>query len=228
MQWRPSPSTSQTVAWGNTPISWFWRIPLLMWFLHARGLCNIIPSSPGGLVKSWSGAVVVFPSVSLTLLITSLRALNINSMSIKSHVEKQSDYILAIQRCFMPEQSISAASAPAMGLCHRFDSGWASAPWKDLSTITTRAEGFLNIEEALQQGYIRRSTLPAASSFFFVAKKDGGLRPCHLNISAETPSSPSWTSAALTTSFGYVRGTSGRQLSWPLLAPMNTLWCRMA
>ncbi len=35
-----------------------------------------------------------------------------------------------------------------------------------------------NIEEALQQGYIRRSTSPAASSFLFVAKKDRGLRPC--------------------------------------------------
>ncbi len=34
------------------------------------------------------------------------------------------------------------------------------------------------IEEALRQGYIRPSTSPAASSFFFVAKKDGGLRPC--------------------------------------------------
>ncbi len=34
------------------------------------------------------------------------------------------------------------------------------------------------IREALQQGFIRPSTSPAASSFFFVAKKDGGLRPC--------------------------------------------------
>ncbi len=34
------------------------------------------------------------------------------------------------------------------------------------------------IEEALRQGYICPSTSPAASSFFFVAKKDGGLRPC--------------------------------------------------
>ncbi|KAK3548024.1 hypothetical protein QTP70_002689 [Hemibagrus guttatus] len=33
-------------------------------------------------------------------------------------------------------------------------------------------------KEALAQGYIRPSTSPAASSFFFVAKKDGGLRPC--------------------------------------------------
>ncbi|KAL0151004.1 hypothetical protein M9458_053517 [Cirrhinus mrigala] len=34
------------------------------------------------------------------------------------------------------------------------------------------------IEEALNQGFIRPSTLPAASSFFLVGKKDGGLRPC--------------------------------------------------
>ncbi len=34
------------------------------------------------------------------------------------------------------------------------------------------------IKEALQQGFIRPSTSPAASNFFFVGKKDGGLRPC--------------------------------------------------
>ncbi len=34
------------------------------------------------------------------------------------------------------------------------------------------------IREALQQGFIQPSTSPAASSFFFVGKKDGGLRPC--------------------------------------------------
>ncbi len=34
------------------------------------------------------------------------------------------------------------------------------------------------IKEALNQEVIRPSTSPAASSFFFVAKKDGGLRPC--------------------------------------------------
>uniref|UniRef100_A0AAQ4PQG4 Gypsy retrotransposon integrase-like protein 1 n=1 Tax=Gasterosteus aculeatus aculeatus TaxID=481459 RepID=A0AAQ4PQG4_GASAC len=33
------------------------------------------------------------------------------------------------------------------------------------------------VEEALAKGFIRPSTSPAASSFFFV-KKDGGLRPC--------------------------------------------------
>ncbi len=33
------------------------------------------------------------------------------------------------------------------------------------------------IDETFKQGYIRPSTSPAASSFFFVAKKDGGLQP---------------------------------------------------
>ncbi|KAI4874334.1 hypothetical protein NFI96_004585 [Prochilodus magdalenae] len=33
-------------------------------------------------------------------------------------------------------------------------------------------------QEALPQGYIRPSTSPAAAGFFFVKKKDGGLRPC--------------------------------------------------
>ncbi|KAL0148225.1 hypothetical protein M9458_056457 [Cirrhinus mrigala] len=34
------------------------------------------------------------------------------------------------------------------------------------------------IEEALDSGFIRPSTSPAAAGFFFVSKKDGGLRPC--------------------------------------------------
>ncbi|KAL0153008.1 hypothetical protein M9458_051687, partial [Cirrhinus mrigala] len=34
------------------------------------------------------------------------------------------------------------------------------------------------IEEALASGYIRPSTSPAAAGFFFVEKRDGGLRPC--------------------------------------------------
>lgn len=34
------------------------------------------------------------------------------------------------------------------------------------------------MKEALSHGYIHPSTSPAASSFFFIAKKDGGLGPC--------------------------------------------------
>jgi hypothetical protein len=34
------------------------------------------------------------------------------------------------------------------------------------------------VSESLGQGYIRPSTSPASSCFFFVKKKNGGLRPC--------------------------------------------------
>ncbi|XDV14192.1 hypothetical protein PO909_002370 [Leuciscus waleckii] len=35
-----------------------------------------------------------------------------------------------------------------------------------------------NIEEELAKGFIRHSTSPVSAGFFFVKKKDGGLRPC--------------------------------------------------
>jgi hypothetical protein len=34
------------------------------------------------------------------------------------------------------------------------------------------------VQESLQQGFISTSASPASSSFFFVKKKDWGLRPC--------------------------------------------------
>ncbi len=34
------------------------------------------------------------------------------------------------------------------------------------------------IDEELAKGFIRPSTSPASAGFFFVKKKDGGLRPC--------------------------------------------------
>ncbi len=36
----------------------------------------------------------------------------------------------------------------------------------------------LYIEEELAKGFIRPSTSPASAGFFFVKKRDGGLRPC--------------------------------------------------
>nr|XP_055046301.1 plexin-C1-like [Misgurnus anguillicaudatus] len=47
------------------------------------------------------------------------------------------------------------------------------------SLTLTEQEAMENyITDALEQGYIRPSTSPAASPFFFVSKKDGGLRYC--------------------------------------------------
>ncbi|KAL0161491.1 hypothetical protein M9458_045216, partial [Cirrhinus mrigala] len=60
---------------------------------------------------------------------------------------------------FITSDLFPTTSTPAMGLL-----------------VTRAMEEY--IHEALSQGYIRPSTSPAASSFFFVAKKDGGLRPC--------------------------------------------------
>jgi hypothetical protein len=46
-----------------------------------------------------------------------------------------------------------------------------------LSNVETKAME-IYIQESLQKGVIRPSTSPASSSFYFVKKKDGGLRPC--------------------------------------------------
>ncbi|KAL0199776.1 hypothetical protein M9458_002963, partial [Cirrhinus mrigala] len=43
---------------------------------------------------------------------------------------------------------------------------------------TPECQAMEYIAEALKQRFIQASTSPAASSFFFVGKKDGGLRPC--------------------------------------------------
>ncbi|KAL0147085.1 hypothetical protein M9458_057609 [Cirrhinus mrigala] len=57
------------------------------------------------------------------------------------------------------------------------------------------------ITEALSQGFIQPSTSPAASSFFFVGKKDGGLRRCidyrQLNSQIRQPYPPPLVPAAL-------------------------------
>ncbi|KAL0149363.1 hypothetical protein M9458_055401, partial [Cirrhinus mrigala] len=63
------------------------------------------------------------------------------------------------------------------------------------------------IAEALKQGFIQPSTSPATSSFFFVGKKDGGLRSCidyrQLNSQIAPPKSfvkpgSSWKTAFIT------------------------------
>ncbi|KAI2665727.1 Transposon Tf2-9 polyprotein [Labeo rohita] len=45
-------------------------------------------------------------------------------------------------------------------------------------SIPERAAMDKYIKEALENGFIRPSTSPAGAGFFFVEKKDGGLRPC--------------------------------------------------
>ncbi len=74
----------------------------------------------------------------------------------------------------------TATSTPAMGLRHELAPG-ESVPRGKIYPLSIPEQKAMEeyIEEALRQGYIRPSTSPAASSFFFVAKIGGGLRPLH-------------------------------------------------
>ncbi len=97
------------------------------------------------------------------------------------------------------------------------------------------------------QGYIRPSSLPAASSFFFVGKKDGGLRPCidyralnsqMVKLPYPLPLVPaaleelrghafclSWTCEVRITLFGSRKTMSGRRHSLLLQAITSTSLC---
>ncbi len=137
------------------------------------------------LMEYWWGSEVGQQSLSWLFLLPSstidtappdsCHQLDIHRESLWETVSWYSNLLHPLWRRLLPEESLPVTSAPAMGLCHRSVNGWVGAPWKDLSTFKVMEE---YIEENLQQGYIRPSTSPAASSFFFVASKDGGLRPC--------------------------------------------------
>ena len=101
------------------------------------------------------------------------------------------------------------------------------------------------VTESLGQGYIQPSISPVSSSFFFVKKKDGGLRPCinyrGLNKIMVKYSYPLPLIASMTESIhgarfftkldlrsanNLVREMSGRQHLAPLLGIMSTSSCR--
>ncbi|KAI2666816.1 Transposon Tf2-6 polyprotein [Labeo rohita] len=140
-------------------------------------------------ILSWGSGEILkwgphcWPECFPSLPLRSPRSLQVCTTSIESPVERQSvvippDYC-AFQDVFCPRR---AARLPP----HR--------PWDcaiDLLPDAPVPKGRIYpllipenqameeyIKEALQHGYIHPSTSPAASSFFFVAKKDGGLRPC--------------------------------------------------
>ncbi|KAL0147890.1 hypothetical protein M9458_056811 [Cirrhinus mrigala] len=66
------------------------------------------------------------------------------------------------------------STTSAMGLYDPF------AAWGHVYPLLIPGQATMEeyVQEAVQQGFIRLSTSPAASSFFFVANKDGELRPC--------------------------------------------------
>ncbi len=110
-------------------------------------------------------------------------SLPIHSMSIESPVEKQS---VDIPSCYAPFSDVFCPRRAAQLPPHRpwdcaidLISG-ESVPRSKIYPLSLPEQKAMEeyIEEALKQGYIVSSTPPDASSFFFVAKKDGGLRPC--------------------------------------------------
>ncbi|KAK3508365.1 hypothetical protein QTP70_022939 [Hemibagrus guttatus] len=109
--------------------------------------------------------------------------LSVWATSIKSPLEKRS---VDIPACYTPFSDVFCPKRASKLPPHRpWDCAINLLPGESvprgkiypLSILDEKAmEEY--IEEALAQGYIRPSTSPAAPSFFFVAKKDGGLRPC--------------------------------------------------
>ncbi len=109
--------------------------------------------------------------------------LQICTTSIESPVEKQS---VDIPPCYAPFSDVFCLKRASKLPPHRpWDCAIDLLPGEPVPSgkiyplsIPEQKAMEEYIEEALQQGYIRPSTSPAASSFFFMAKKDGGLRPC--------------------------------------------------
>ncbi len=137
-----------------------------------------------GEVLKWGNSCFPHCFPRLPRPITSVHVqLPIHSTSVESPIEKQSVYVPSsyshFSDVFCPRR---AAQLPP----HR---PWDCAidlfpgepvPHRKIYPLSLPEQKAMEeyIEEALKQGHIVPSTSPAASSFFFVAKKDGGLRPC--------------------------------------------------
>ncbi|KAK3561538.1 hypothetical protein QTP86_007782 [Hemibagrus guttatus] len=109
-----------------------------------------------------------------------LHKVPVHAMSVESPLEARTTNIPACYSCF---QDVFCPSKASKLPPHR---PWDCAidlipgepvPKGRICSLSISEEKAMKeyIKEALSQGYIRPSTSPAASSFFFVAKKDGGL-----------------------------------------------------
>ncbi len=125
----------------------------------------MIPSSHGVLVRFWSGEANYFLTISLPRPSTMHpRTLAIKSTSIESPHEKQS---VEIPTCYAPFSDVFCPKRASQLPPHR--------PWDCAIDLILGESVSLGRIYSL---YIHPSRSPAASSFFFVAKKDGSLKPC--------------------------------------------------
>ncbi len=176
------------------------------WFVQH----NPIISCKNGEVLKWGSTCFpdCFPHTPQPVSLQ-LETLTVNTTSLESPIEKQS---VDIPTCYAPFSDVFCSKKASQLPPH-----W---PWDcaiDLLPGEPVPRGKIYplslpeqkamekyIEEALHQGYIHPSTSPAASSFFFVAKKDGGLRPCidywALNKISQVPLSTSPRPSGIRTS----------------------------
>ncbi len=150
------------------------------WFVQH----NPIISWSTGEVLKWGDNCFpdCFPHVTQPLSLHS-KTLIINSTSIESPLEKQS---VDIPSCYAPFSEIFCPKKASQLPPHQpWDCGiylmlGESVPHGKIHPLSLPEQKAMDeyIDEALQQGYIHPSTSPATLRIFFVAKKNGGLRPC--------------------------------------------------
>ncbi len=107
------------------------------------------------------------------------QTLSLNSTSIESPIEKQS---VEIPECYAHFSDVFCPTKASQLPPHRpWDCAFdllpgESVPKGKIYPLSLPEQKAMEeyIEDALQQGYIRPFTSPAASRFFFVAKNDGG------------------------------------------------------
>ncbi len=110
-------------------------------------------------------------------------SLPIHSTSIESPVEKQSvdipSFYAPFSDVFCPRRAAQLPPYRPWDCAIDLISG-EPVPRGNIYPLSLPEQKTMEeyIEEALKQGYIISSISPAAFSFFFVAKKDRGLRPC--------------------------------------------------
>ncbi len=161
----------------------------LYWGFHCW--CNsrapvVSTAQPHPLLEVWWSPEVgrmmfpwLFPTCSTSAKTYSHVSQGVLHLHWKPRGKTVSGYSTMLQWCVLPKQSFQATSTPAMDCTIDLLPG-ESVPRGKIYPLSIPEQKAMEeyIEEALRQGYICLSTSPAASSFFFVAKKDGGLRPC--------------------------------------------------
>ncbi len=143
---------------------------------------NPIMSWKTGEVLKWGSFPGCF-SVTPSPLKTAMKVIPVNSTTIESPIGNQS---VDIPACYAPFRDIFCPKQASRLPPHRL---WDCAidlilgepvPRGKIYPLSLPEQKAMEeyIKEALDQGYIRPSSSPATSSFFFLAKNDGGLRPC--------------------------------------------------